>query len=488
MKTEDYILAGLGIAGFGGIAYALTKKPPRPPVPPAPGYPKTISRAPYSFTVNNAQEETQLKDFLGIHPPGADIDTYLSGLTTTQLNNWKTYWTGIWSNLGRGDIVSFIHQMYGKYTAPPGYPKTISRGAYSFVVNNIQEESQAKDMLGIDPPGVDIDTYLSGLTLTQLGQWKDYWVKVWTGLHRTDIFAFVGQMYGKYAQEVPPAPPGTYPLTIITTDKQTGAVVPNVYWSLAVYVHAIYGYEFVAKGQTNSSGRSVVNIPSSPSGTADGRYKIQFSTTTYVGLGSPYIQFSMPASPYTLQVALEPKEPTPPSEQTITIHVQNWDTGLPVKGAMVNVDGETQFTSGSGDALFRLMTGRYQATIEKGGYETDTQSINVLHRDKIYTIDLRGEGAPPITDGGYLEVTVLDVGGNPIEGIPVVFAQSITAYNKTFYTNSSGKAKSGELMGGEYAQFRVNSGSYFGFVDSGWTQVSILPNMTTPRTIKLPAK
>lgn len=36
METKDYLLAGLGIAGLAGAAYALGKKPPIPPPPPPP--------------------------------------------------------------------------------------------------------------------------------------------------------------------------------------------------------------------------------------------------------------------------------------------------------------------------------------------------------------------------------------------------------------------------------------------------------------------
>jgi len=56
-----------------------------------------------------------MNDFLGIDPPGDDIDTYLGKLTQAQLVEWRDYWIGMWTYLDRDDVITFVNQMYDKY-------------------------------------------------------------------------------------------------------------------------------------------------------------------------------------------------------------------------------------------------------------------------------------------------------------------------------------------------------------------------------------
>lgn len=74
-----------------------------------------IPKIRYCFMVYNLEEEIQMNDFLGIDPPGVDINTYLSRLTRPQIDEWKNYWVAIWTNLNRSDIVNFVKTMYDKY-------------------------------------------------------------------------------------------------------------------------------------------------------------------------------------------------------------------------------------------------------------------------------------------------------------------------------------------------------------------------------------
>lgn len=83
---------------------------------PSPGYPKTITREPYSFVVYNQAQEIQMNDFLGINPPGMDIDTYLEGSTQVQLVYWRDYWVNVWTELHRSDIVEFVRGKYNEYS------------------------------------------------------------------------------------------------------------------------------------------------------------------------------------------------------------------------------------------------------------------------------------------------------------------------------------------------------------------------------------
>ena len=69
---------------------------------------------------------------------------------------------------------------------------------YCFTVNNLEEETQMNDFLGIFPEGPEIDLYLSELNQEQLLEWKNYWIDMWNSLGRTDMIPFVNEMYDKY--------------------------------------------------------------------------------------------------------------------------------------------------------------------------------------------------------------------------------------------------------------------------------------------------
>lgn len=77
-----------------------------------PGYPKEIEREPYSFGARNMFEETQLKEFLGIYPPGDDMDTWLSRKDSAGLQQWRDYWFDIFSPYGRVDLLTFIDHKF----------------------------------------------------------------------------------------------------------------------------------------------------------------------------------------------------------------------------------------------------------------------------------------------------------------------------------------------------------------------------------------
>lgn len=79
------------------------------------GYPREICRDPYCFTVHDSTEEIHMNDFLGIDPPGMDLDSYLAGSTPEQVEIWKNYWISVWTQLHRQDIVDFVMGKYGEY-------------------------------------------------------------------------------------------------------------------------------------------------------------------------------------------------------------------------------------------------------------------------------------------------------------------------------------------------------------------------------------
>ena len=95
-----------------GIALTLSNRPSESLEP---GYPKDVVREPYSFTARNLEEETQLKEFVGIDPPGDDMDTWLSRKDLAGLEQWKDYWFDIFGSYGRADLLTFIDNKFVDY-------------------------------------------------------------------------------------------------------------------------------------------------------------------------------------------------------------------------------------------------------------------------------------------------------------------------------------------------------------------------------------
>lgn len=114
-NTQKALLGGAVLGGVALFAYlASAKQPEKEPI----GY---VERAPYRFPYYTEQEKIQLEDFLGINPPDVDIDTWLGRLSLSGLEDWRNYWIGIWTNLGRADLIAFTNKMYDKYKSkPPG--------------------------------------------------------------------------------------------------------------------------------------------------------------------------------------------------------------------------------------------------------------------------------------------------------------------------------------------------------------------------------
>jgi len=86
-----------------------------PKAPPEPEFPKIITRGNYSFTATNPEEEKQLREFLGLFPPGDDLDTWLSKRDLAGLEQWKDYWFNIFGAMARQDLLTFISNKFEEY-------------------------------------------------------------------------------------------------------------------------------------------------------------------------------------------------------------------------------------------------------------------------------------------------------------------------------------------------------------------------------------
>ncbi len=133
-------------------------------------------------------------------PDSETAFTFVNGKQMKELKVGESFVYNLWP----GDVFKIVTGMVSVY------PKAISRGLLSFTANNIDEEIQFKDFMGIEPVGVDMDTYLSKLDAAGLTAWKDYWTKIFTDLKRTDVVTFVAtkaqEYIGKLPVPVPPAP------------------------------------------------------------------------------------------------------------------------------------------------------------------------------------------------------------------------------------------------------------------------------------------
>jgi endonuclease YncB( thermonuclease family) len=177
-------------------------------------YPKLIGRGLRNYFVHNEEQERQVKDFLGIDPPGVDIETYLSRLDLEGLRKWRDYWVKVFTNLGRHDIVWDVNYLYTQFEAKikreeskeaMRYPRRITRKPYSFIAYNKVEEKYLKDFLGIEPSGVDLDTYLQRFVDKEdkkgLENWRTYWLDVWRSRKRADLEDFVWKKYREYSDK-----------------------------------------------------------------------------------------------------------------------------------------------------------------------------------------------------------------------------------------------------------------------------------------------
>ena len=199
------------VGGFFLWRYLAREKPPEP----APEeYPREISRGPHKFLAYNMYEEKELKEFLGIEPEGVDLDTYLSKLDSTGLEQWRDYWINVWGGLNRDDLTVFTVAKFEEYyikvppiPPEPKYPKEISRTGVTILAYNVEEEKQIKEFLGIDPPGVDIDTFILAMNLASLIQWRNYWNGVWAYLKRNDLIQLTNAFYEAAHAQLPPTPP-----------------------------------------------------------------------------------------------------------------------------------------------------------------------------------------------------------------------------------------------------------------------------------------
>lgn len=77
----------------------------------------------------------------------------------------------------------------------------VSRGPYSYTAKTSEEAKQIKEYLGIEPPGVDVITYVKALDDPGVHAWKDYWVKIFTDLKRMDIVEDVKLIHANILME-----------------------------------------------------------------------------------------------------------------------------------------------------------------------------------------------------------------------------------------------------------------------------------------------
>jgi len=104
----------------------------------------------------------------------------------------------------------------GKAIMP--YRETVSRGPYSFTAYSEYDKKLLRDFLGIDPSGDDLDTYLSKLDETKLGEWLNYWVKTFADIGRADMATFTTGKYDEYKAKLDALKPKPVEFGILILD------------------------------------------------------------------------------------------------------------------------------------------------------------------------------------------------------------------------------------------------------------------------------
>ena len=169
-------------------------------------------------------------------------DTFKIRFTKWNGTIWKTLVDKIWTNsagyssiyhetwikgYGTGDYKVFFYRNNVIYAntsftvreeeAPPEpkpspeYPKTVSRGAYSFEARNSEEEKQLKELLGIDPSGLPLDEWLAPKGKDDLNYWYTYWTNIfWTRSMATAI-KFIQEKWAEYAKKLEEEEPPEVP-------------------------------------------------------------------------------------------------------------------------------------------------------------------------------------------------------------------------------------------------------------------------------------
>lgn len=159
-------------------------------------------------------------------------------LNATMLSAWNSRWvshfTKISNLLAVEQIKAMQVQAFETYVKPLAdqvpiidpepiiediyTPVIVRRGAYSFTAYTEEQERLLKDFLGIEPSGLDIDSYLITLDNTALAAWASYWAAAFVGYPSMILSEFIQQKYrDNYDQPVtPPTPivPIEYPKMI----------------------------------------------------------------------------------------------------------------------------------------------------------------------------------------------------------------------------------------------------------------------------------
>ncbi|MEM0087640.1 MAG: carboxypeptidase regulatory-like domain-containing protein, partial [Thermofilum sp.] len=86
--------------------------------------------------------------------------------------------------------------------------------------------------------------------------------------------------------------------------------------------------------------------------------------------------------------------PLRPLAYTLTVQVVDAETGAPIPGATVTVDGRTGVTDAAGRVSFKLPSGRYVVSASATGYEPASTIVDV-RADTSVTLPLRSAAPPP---------------------------------------------------------------------------------------------
>ncbi len=94
------------------------------------------------------------------------------------------------------------------------------------------------------------------------------------------------------------------------------------------------------------------------------------------------------------EIVVEEPEPEPSSQVTVSGRITDSESGDPIGGATVSIDGETVTTGADGSYEVTVDKGTYAVTVSKDGYEDETSTVTESSADE-YALDLTLVVIPP---------------------------------------------------------------------------------------------
>ena len=179
--------------------------------------------------------------------------------------------------------------------------------------------------------------------------------------------------------------------------------------------------------ETDSNGSFVLEL-------SPGDYLLTASATGFISSSQPVVVIAGTLTPADFSL-----QPTATGGNSIIVGFVEDENGDPLKGVAVTLDGTTDSDSTETDEegffqFSNLSAGDYTLTCEKDGYQTYTESINLVENDVQVLGTIVLEAVVKATLTGY----VVNIRGDSIENVKIKVKGLKTGYSSTTSTDADG--------------------------------------------------